>query len=205
MNRHARTIAAAAVIALLCAATALWSDKQADKNELIALNIPDSSRWESEVNAADQTYASKRGGSWTMSILNPINTEYSPTSNPVLHPGKDQPESVCMHYEGSANKSDSPSDGQVNKNDVSDYTISGFSTEGACEKIRAMLDHRKLVREQTRENADIAFTRWSIISKYSFLAAAVAGGFAGVWVCLRLLFAGWLAFIRATSKAIRGE
>ena len=183
----------------------MLAGKQADKNELLALNTPDSTRWESEVNAADLAYASKQGGSWTMAILNPVNTEYTSTSSPVLHPGKDQPESVCMHYDGSADKSDLSSGGQVSKNDVSDFTISGFSTEGACEKVRAMLDHRELVREQTRENADIASTRWSTISKYAFLAAAVAGGFAGAWVCLRLIFAGWLIFIRATAKAIRGD
>ncbi|MFS9771224.1 hypothetical protein U0Y97_10315 [Enterobacter chuandaensis] len=205
MNRHSRIIATAAVTALVFAGTAAWTEKQADDKALTVVNTPDSSRWVSDINAADHNFASKQGGRWTMTIANPLNTEYTADSYPVLHPGKDQPISVCMHFdEGDLLANDSPDD-NLTKKDLSQYDIAGFSDEAACEKVRKMLDHLELVREQSRENAELMTTKWAGISRKLYLVALLTGGFAGVWLCMHLLFIGWIAFIRATAKAIRGD
>ncbi|MCU6199099.1 hypothetical protein KWI12_19780 [Citrobacter cronae] len=205
MTRHSKIIAVAVVLALLCVGAARWSEKKADDYDLISLNTPDSSRWENDVNSADHNFASKHGGSWSMTIVNPVNTEITYAGYPLLHPGKDQPSSVCLHFDEIDLLPDDSSDSTLTRKDLSHYAISGFSDEAACEKTRLMLDRQELDREKIRENAELMSTKWFKASNNLFLASVIFGGFAGAWLCLRLLFTGWLAFIRATAKAIRGD
>ena len=205
MTRHSKIIAFAAVVALFCVGAAKWSEKKADDYDLTALNTPDSSRWESEINSADHNLASKHGGLRSLIVANPVNTEITYAGYPLLHPGKDQPTSVCLHLDEIDLLPDDSSDDTITSKNVSHYAISGFSDEAACEKVRTMLDRQELNREKIRENAEVMSTKWFTASKNLLLASVVIGGFAGAWLCVRLLFAGWLVFIRATAKAIRGD
>lgn len=205
MTSHSRIIAFAAVVALFCFGAAKWSEKKADNFDLMALNTPDSSRWESDVNSADHTLASKHGGLWSLIVANPVNTEIIYAGYPLLHPGKDQPTSVCLHLDEIDLLPDDSSDGTITSKQLSHYAVSGFSDEAACEKVRTMLDRQELNREKIRENAEVMATKWFKASKNLLLTSVVFGGFAGAWLCVRLLFAGWLVFIRATAKAIRGD
>jgi len=179
--------------------------KKADNYFLTSLNTPDSSRWESEVNSADHKFASKHGGLWSMTILTPIKEEFTDTNFPLLHPGKDQPASVCLYFEKSDYLSDDFSDSSLSKKGVSDKEITGFTDKASCEKTRAMLDRQELDREKIRENAEAMSTKWTKASENLHLASIGFGGCAVAWLCIRLLFIGWLAFIRATAKAIRGD